>query len=247
MAKAMHNSGNLRFARRVCNPTSVSDPPPARIDEEKEISMKAKMFTLAALAAAAGFAEPAFAQDTNGTEVAPNGTSFRGVRIEGNVGGDRFQSEGNHNHKFGFGGTVGFDGTLGERFVIGAEGSFWKPGSGNENSSDLGGGLRIDHKAFEEWGAAVRAGYLVSPQFLVFGKAGYVNGEQRKRLVGPAGETLVYDHYRADGYQVGGGAEYTLTPNSSVPVYVNAQYVYSNYHGNSGRQRLMAGVGVRFK
>lgn len=96
--------------------------------------------------------------------------------------------------------------------MIGAEAGFWKSDSGNENSTDLGGGYSIDHKAFEECGAAVRAGYLVTPQF------------QRKRLVGPVGETLVYDRYRADGYQVGGGAEYTLTPDSRAPVYVNAQY-----------------------
>jgi outer membrane immunogenic protein len=212
--------------------------------------MKIKAFTLAALIGAGIAAQPALAQDattTTGDEVASNGTSFRGVRIEGNVGGDRFQSEGNHNDKFGYGGTVGFDGTIGQRIVIGAEGSYWNPGNGNQNSTDLGGGYSIDHKAFEEWGAAVRAGYLVTPQLLVFGKAGYVNGEQRKRFVDPAGATYAYDHYRADGYQVGGGVEYTVLPEARLPVYVNAQYVYSNYSGNTGRQRLMAGVGVRFK
>jgi outer membrane immunogenic protein len=210
--------------------------------------MNIKAFTLAATFAAGLAAQPALAQDasTTGTEVAANGTGFRGIRLEGNLGGDRFQSEGNHNNKFGYGGTVGFDGTLGERIVIGAEGSFWKPGKGNENTTALAGGRSIDHKAFEEWGAAVRAGVLVSPQFLVFGKAGYVNGEQRKRIESAAGNTLVYDHYRADGYQVGGGAEYTLTE-GRLPVYVNAQYVYSNYHGDSGRQRVMGGIGVRFK
>ncbi|MYL98906.1 outer membrane beta-barrel protein [Novosphingobium sp. FGD1] len=210
--------------------------------------MKLSALTLAAVAAA-GIAQPVLAQDATptGTEVAANGTGFRGIRVEGNIGGDRFQSQGNHNDKFGYGGTVGFDGTIGERIVIGAEGSFWKPGSGNENTTALADGNSIDHKAFEEWGAAVRAGYLVTPQFLVFGKAGYVNGEQRKRIEGPAGNTLVYDHYRADGYQVGGGVEYTVMPQGALPVYVNAQYVYSNYHGNTGRQRVMAGVGVRFK
>lgn len=210
--------------------------------------MNTKAFTLAAIVAAGLAAQPAMAQDaTTSTEVGTNGTSFRGIRIEGNVGGDRFQSEGNHNDKFGYGGTVGFDGTLGERIVIGAEASYWTPGKGNENVTGLAGGRTIAHKAFEEWGAAVRAGYLVTPQLLVFGKAGYVNGEQRKRITGPVGNTLVYDHYRADGYQVGGGVEYTVMPEARMPVYVNAQYVYSNYSGNSGRQRVMAGVGVRFK
>jgi len=206
-----------------------------------------------AVAVAAGIASTsAMAQDagvdasTNAPIVAENGTSFRGIRLEGNFGGDRFQSEGNHNDKFGYGGTIGFDGTLGERVVIGAEGSFWKPGKGNENTTALAIGNSIDHKAFEEWGAAVRAGFLATPDVLIFGKAGYVNGEQRKRIEGPVGNTLVYDHYRADGYQVGGGVEFSLTQ-GRLPVYASAQYVYSNYHGNSSRQRVMGGIGIRFK
>jgi len=191
-------------------------------------------------------AQPALAQDEAApATVSENGTTFRGIRIEGNLGGDRFQSEGNHNDKFGYGGTVGFDGTYGEKLLVGAEGSYWRANNWNENCTGLADGNSICHKAFEEWGAAVRVGYLPTPQFLIFGKAGYVNGEQRKRIDGPAGNQLVYDHYRADGYQVGGGLEYSMSPTS--PFYVNAQYVYSQYHGHSSRQRLMAGFGVRFK
>jgi outer membrane immunogenic protein len=206
--------------------------------------MNIKATTIAALFAAGIAAQPAFAQE--GSEVASNGTSFRGIRVEANAGGDRFQSEGNHNDKFGYGGTVGFDGTLGDRFVIGAEGSYWRPGNGNENCTGLADGNSICHKGFEDWGAAVRAGSLATPQLLVFAKGGYVNGEQRRRIDGPTGDTLVYDHYKADGYQVGGGVEYTLTQ-GRLPVYVNAQYVYSDYHGHSARQRVMGGVGIRFK
>jgi len=210
--------------------------------------MNIKALTLAAVVAAGFAAQPAFAQDASAdTEtVAANGTSFRGLRVEGNFGGDRFQSEGDHNDKFGYGGTIGFDGTIGQRIVIGAEGSYWRPGNGNENTVDLANGNTVDHKAFQEWGAAVRAGYLFTPQLLVFGKAGYVNGEQRRAISGPAGNELAYDHYSADGYQVGGGVEYTLTQ-GRLPVYVNAQYVYSNYHGDTSRQRVMGGIGVRFK
>ena len=42
-------------------------------------------------------------------------TSFRGCRVEGQAGGDRFQSQGNHDDKFGFGGAVGFDGQIATR------------------------------------------------------------------------------------------------------------------------------------
>lgn len=208
--------------------------------------MKTKALNLAAIVAAGFAAQPALAQDASTVELAPNGTSFRGFRLEANAGGDRFMSEGNHNDKFGYGGTFGFDGTLGERVVIGAEGSYWRPGNGNENCTGLANNNSICHKGFQEIGAAFRVGYLVSPQLLIFGKGGYVNREQRKRIVGPTGRQLVYDHYNADGYQLGGGAEFTLTQ-GRAPVYVNAQYVYSNFHGHSSAQRVMGGVGIRFK
>ncbi len=122
----------------------------------------------------------ASAQDTP----SDNGTSFRGVRVEGNVGGDRFQSQGVHNDKLGYGGTVGFDGTIGGRFVIGAEGSYWRANDWTENCTAASNGSTCQ-KSFEEWGAAVRAGALVTPNTLVFAKGGYVNNEQRKRFTMP--------------------------------------------------------------
>ncbi|EIZ78854.1 putative outer membrane protein [Novosphingobium sp. Rr 2-17] len=208
--------------------------------------MNIKKLALAATFAAGILAQPAMAQDDANT-VGANGTAFRGIRLEANGGGDRFQSEGNHNDKIGYGGTIGFDGQIGEKLVIGAEGSYWRANNWNDNTTVLADNTTIDHKAFQEWGAAVRAGVLVSPQLLVFAKAGYVNGEQRRLITStPTGAPLVYDHYSADGYQVGGGVEYTLTQ-GRAPVYMNAQYVYSGYSGNSARQRVMAGIGIRFK
>lgn len=209
----------------------------------EERNMVSKTLVSLAVAATAIAAQPAFAQGD--ATSSGNGTTFRGIRVEANVGGDRFQSEGNHNDKFGYGGTIGFDGTYGDRIVIGAEGSYWRANNWNENCTALSDGNSICHKAFEEWGAAVRAGYMVTPNLMVFGKGGYVNGEQRRRIDGPAGNQLVYDHYRADGYQVGGGLEYSM--GSESPLYANVQYVYSNYHGHSSRQRVMMGLGVRFK
>lgn len=179
---------------------------------------------------------------------AQEATSFRGFRLEGNVGGDRFQSQGNHNDKLGYGGTVGFDGMIGDKIVIGPEASFWRANKWNENCSAGVIGGSVCDKSFEEYGGAIRAGYLVTPALLVFGKGGYVVNEQRKRFDAPPGESGFYNHGRTDGYQVGGGAEYTLTGVSlPLPVYVNAQYVYSNYADHTARQRVMAGIGVRFK
>jgi outer membrane immunogenic protein len=176
-------------------------------------------------------------------------TSFRGFRLEGNFGGDRFQSEGVHNDKFGFGGTIGFDGQIGDKIVIGPEGTYWQANNWNENVTGGVNGGTVAHKSFEEYGAAVRAGYLFTPNLLVFGKAGWVTNDQRKSFAAPAGQTGFYNHTGTDGYQLGGGVEYTLPSFGSMPlpVYVSAQYVYSNYDDHTTRQRLMGGVGIRFK
>jgi outer membrane immunogenic protein len=201
---------------------------------------------MVAAAAAALTAGAASAQEMTTTTAETTNSSFRGFRLEGNAGGDRFQSQGRHNDRFGYGGTIGFDGMIGDRIVVGPEGSFWTANDGNENCGGSNGGS-VCHKSFEEWGVAVRAGYLVTPRALVFGKAGYVNNEQRKRFdANTVGQTSFYDHFRTDGYQVGGGVEYTITE-GRLPVYANAQYVYSQYNDHTSRQRVMGGIGVRFK
>jgi outer membrane immunogenic protein len=169
-----------------------------------------------------------------------SGTSFRGIRVEGNIGGDRFQSQGVHNDKFGYGGTIGFDGLIGTNVVVGAEGTYWRA----NDCTTAPASASVCHKSFEEWGAAVRAGVLVNPNALIFVKGGYASNEQRKRYSAP--RNSYYDHFNSDGYQVGGGVEYTLTE-GRLPAYVDVQYVYSQYNDHTSRQRIMAGVGVRFK
>ena len=194
------------------------------------------------------FAAASIAAISTGASAQDLTTSFRGFRLEGNAGGDRFQSQGNHNDRFGYGGTVGFDGMIGDKIVIGPEASFWRANNWSQNCSAGVIGGSVCHKSFEEWGGAIRAGYLVTPQLLAFAKGGYVVNEQRKAFDAPAGESSYYNHGRTDGYQVGGGVEYSLTNVSlPLPVYVNAQYVYSNYDDHTSRQRVMGGIGVRFK
>jgi len=193
-----------------------------------------KTLLIAALAGG-GIAMPVLAQAQGVT------TSFRGFRAEGNVGWDRFQSQGTHDDGVGFGGTVGWDGAINDRFVVGPEFSYWR--SRRENVTTLPGDQgTVAHKSFNELNASVRVGMLVNPRLLVYAKGGYANGEQRKALIAPPGQTGYYNHFRTSGYTAGGGAEYALTDR----FYVNAEYRYTGYNTHNSRQRVSLGAGVRF-
>lgn len=213
------------------------------------------LLSLVAIAGLAAAATPAFAQDMTAPAGATdtintNGTTLRGFRIEGDLGGDRYQSQGVHRDKFGYGATIGFDGQIGDRIVIGPEATYWRANDYTENCTGGTGGGTLCNKSFDEFGVGVRAGVLVAPQLLVFGKGGYVTNEQRKRYTAPVGQSSFYDHYNTDGYQVGGGVELSMANRFQGPLsglYVNAQYVYSNYSDHTSRQRVMAGIGLHFK
>ncbi|MEG3176413.1 porin family protein [Sphingomonas sp. RB3P16] len=221
-----------------------------------------KLFAASLVAASALVAVPALAQDapTSGPEMSTTSASpereaadrngaFLGFRIEGNAGGDRFQALGRHNDKFGYGASIGFDGQIGERIVIGPEATFWKANDWNENCAGVTSGVACT-KSFEEYGVGVRAGVLATPQLLIFGKGGYVTNEQRKFVNSTVAGGSYYDHYNTTGYQVGGGVQYGMGSRFSGPLaglYVSAQYVYSQYNDHTSRQRVMGGVGLHFK
>jgi outer membrane immunogenic protein len=172
-------------------------------------------------------------------------TSFRGIRIEGNLGGDRFNAQGGHSTEFAYGATVGFDGQIGQHIVIGAEGS-WYHADGEENGICTNYVTNaVCQASFREWGAAVRAGYLVTPDLLIFGKGGFVNNEQHIHTYAADLSSRYYKEY-TDGYQIGAGVEYSMSV-MKFPIYLNAQYVYSQYDNNTSREKFMAGVGFRFK
>jgi outer membrane immunogenic protein len=176
--------------------------------------------------------------------------SFRGIRIEGDAGYDRASSEGERNSKFGYGGSIGFDGQIGN-IVVGPEFSYWRPNRDQNTVVSPGAiGGTVVHQQRDQLGAAVRLGYLVTPDLLIFGKGGYANSDQRKAFFAPAGETSYFGRGRADGYQFGGGIEYTLHDRfSSLPggLYISAQYVQAQYDNHTKDQHAMGGIGFRFK
>ena len=175
--------------------------------------------------------------------------SLRGFRAEGQVGITSFHSEGNHDSKIGWGAAVGVDAFVANSFVLGVEGTYWD--ARPENHTIDGAGL-ANHKMFQEWGLALRAGVMATPATLIYGKVGYVRDEQRKEFVPFVGGTTnlggaltpgyYYDHDHVSGIQWGGGIEQNITD----MFYVKAEGRYSNYRTNSSRLTGLIGAGVKF-
>jgi outer membrane immunogenic protein len=177
-------------------------------------------------------------------------SKFEGFRIEGNVGWDRSHALGSHDSKLGYGATVGWDGSLGDKLLIGPQATYWTAHNGAEVCGAGGIDGTVCTKSFEEWGAGVRVGYKLTPNVVLFGTGGYVTAEQRKRLVTPAGIGDFYDHYHTDGYSYGGGAELSMANRFSgvlSGLYLNAQYVRSQYDDHTARERVMGGIGLHFR
>lgn len=204
-----------------------------------------KIVFVATLAAALGVSAAAQAQDASSatSDTSSNGTSFRGFRAEVQGGNDRFQSQGGHDQKFGYGGALGLDGVIGDKIVIGPEVSYWQ--SRAENVTHPLNGTYAQ-KSFGEIGAGLRAGYLVQPNLLFYGIGGYVNDKQRAAFTGPNNSGRAgafYNVVHTDGWQLGGGAEYSL----NKLFYVGAGYRYSSYDDHTARQRLFLSAGIHFK
>lgn len=77
-------------------------------------------------------------------------------------------------------------------------------------------------------GAGARLGYVLNENVLAYGRVGYTNLDLGARS--------------ADGLALGGGLEV----NVRGPVYVKAEYRYTDFEGNLGRHGGLVGVGVRF-
>jgi outer membrane immunogenic protein len=206
---------------------------------------------IAAIAAATLVPVAAQAQDVAQTQdtaqaqsVEPG--SFAGLRVEGNLGWDRQQAYGNHHDKLGYGGSAGWDGNLTNRIVVGPEVNYWHP-DGGRNAVDSDD-RRATNVGGDIWGAAVRVGFRATPNLMIFGKGGYASQSQRTYSATPAG--VLRSSYHVDGYQVGGGVQYSPADKFSfVPanVYLSAQYVYSNFDNHTSDQHAMGGIGIRFR
>ena len=175
--------------------------------------------------------------------------SLRGFRVEAQTGYDQFNADGDHHSKWGVGGAAGVDFDLGG-FVLGPEVTYWW--APNEVRTVDGPGL-AEHKSFEEWAVALRAGVNVTPATLIYGKVGYVWNDQRKRftpfnsagVLDSALPGAYYDHHSVHGWQWGAGVNQMI----SGGFYASLEGRYSDYQSkghSGGTHRIVGLVGLGY-
>jgi outer membrane immunogenic protein len=90
---------------------------------------------------------------------------------------------------------------------------------------------------------SVRAGYLVTPQTLVYARGGYVN--QREHTTIDTTPATYYARGNQNGWMLGAGVEHALTTN----VTARLEYRYTDLSEGDGkwdRHQLLAGVAYHF-
>ena len=194
-----------------------------------------KYFLAALLAGAAtAAATPAFAQEAS---------PFSGIRVEGVVGYDTTDVEGDNSSGVAYGAGVGYDFQAG-RVVLGVEGEVSDSTLDECVTGVDVAGDELCVGAGRDLYAGGRIGYAVGRNVLLYGKAGYTNARVSLDYEdGTAGTALDFSQgENLDGVRVGGGLEFAIGPNS----YAKTEYRYSNYEQGFDRHQVLAGFGFRF-
>jgi outer membrane immunogenic protein len=137
---------------------------------------------------------------------------------------------------------AGYDKHVAERVVIGAEASLDFASDDEAQSSVAGTTFSVDPKY--SFDLTARAGFLVTPDMLVYARGGYTNARVRTTLTSVAG--IQSDSDNQDGWLAGAGVERQVANNVSA----RFEYRYSKFSqdgdGKDNRNRVLAGLSYRF-
>ncbi|MEO1967511.1 MAG: porin family protein [Sphingomonadaceae bacterium] len=182
---------------------------------------------LIALATVAATATPAMAQ--------ANREPFTGARIGVEAGYDHLRSGSSVDNDTSrdlkqsidgvtYGATIGYDAAVTPKVRIGAEASLADSSASWDNNNGVPNTFNLGHvQADRDIYVGGRVGYVTSPKTMLYVKGGYTN--TRFGLEGTDGTVSATQHLDADGYRLGAGIEYAVTPNA----YIGAEYRYSHY------------------
>ncbi len=142
---------------------------------------------------------------------------------------------------FDLGAFAGHNYRIGQHFVISPEAGINFSVDDTLHGTSGTAGVTLDPQ--RQIDLSVRAGYLVTPKTLVYARGGYSNIRAHSTV---ADSTQSVTNARSlDGYLVGGGVEYALTPKISTRL----EYRYNQYkvdEGNYQRHQALLGVAYHF-
>lgn len=185
-----------------------------------------KTFALLAGLSLTAIAAPAFAQDGEAT--------FTGPRVEGIIGyditnaGSSVDDDANQDNDQSidglmYGAAVGYDVDLGG-VVLGAEAEYTNSTAKTEfENGDFEGFGFGNVRAGRDLYFGARAGVKAAPDMLLYVKGGYTNA--KFDILSNDGTTEFNQDIDTDGFRVGAGAEYAISPSS----FIKLEYRYSNY------------------
>jgi len=197
---------------------------------------------LAAIALAAT-ATPAFAQDAQPFEGPFIGASAGWNRAEAagrTEGGQPLDGEVARDSVV-IGAFAGYDHKVLDRVVLGAEASFSIALDDSSAGRSAGNQITLDERY--SFDLTARAGYLVTDDVLIYARGGYANSRVRTEIE-QAGSIATRSDNR-DGWLVGGGAEYAISPN----IRARVEYRYSDFGSdgrNSERHQTLVGISYKF-
>lgn len=200
-----------------------------------------KYATLAA-AVLAATAPPAFAQDAEPFEGPFIGASAGWNRGEtsGRTEGGRLLDGEVTRDSVSIGAFAGYDHKVLDRVVLGAEAGLSVALDDSSTGRSAGNRITLDERY--SFDLTARAGYLVADNLLIYARGGYANSRLRTETEQADGPAVRSDN--RDGWLVGGGAEYGISPN----VRARLEYRYSDL-GSDGRdsERHETLVGISYK
>jgi outer membrane immunogenic protein len=193
-----------------------------------------RKFAFAAALLAGTIASPALAQDTN---------HLGGFHVEGLVGWDRPNIDGEHANGVLYGMGAGYDFQSGNA-IFGVEAEATDSTSDERANGVTIAGDELRVRAGRDLYVGGRVGFGIGHNSLIYAKAGYTNARVRLDYDDGTAATLADFTTRAnlDGIRGGVGAQIGIGSNA----FVRTEYRYSNYENGFDRHQVVGGIGFRF-
>lgn len=202
--------------------------------------MKKTLFPVALFGALAALSAPAHAETFNGPYIGVAAGWDRSEVASRTILSQPVDAEVSRDALV-LGGYAGYNYRATDRIVVGAEAGFNMTIDDKVRATSASRTLTVDPRY--SFDLTARAGYLVADKALVYARGGYTNARIHTSLNTSSG--LVRAEDNLDGWLVGGGVEYAITPEISA----RAEYRYNDFGQNGGqydRHQALVGVSYNF-